>query len=211
MLELLWLGTFEWRYAALMHQVHFKSPAVVQNLPNIQSSHQNRYLLVQVKWLHAMNKGCHSGALHYACTNGHVAVADWLHENCSVCQEWTESQPGPHLLAFLENWRATQPSPAPIGMKMLKWLLEKYELADTLYHLLANAVIAGDEECFGFLISQPEQFHQAARQSNRRLPPLMELAVRYGRTDMLPALSKFTGTLTLVGKTLNSPSSHENA
>ena len=158
--------------------------------------------LVQVKWLHAMKKGCHPRALHYACTNSHVEVADWLHENCPACQEWTENQPGSRLLTFVGNWMAHSPPSAPIRMKMLRWLLERYQLADALYHLLANAVIAEDEDCFQFLISQPEKFHQAARQSKSQVPPLMQLAVKYGRVDMLPALSKITGTLILVSKSL---------
>ena len=171
------------------------------------------HLLVQVKWLHATKKGCHPRAFHDACTNGHVEVADWLHGNCSACQERTKNQPSSPMLTFLGLWSgsgpyfgarwASFPPPAPLGMKMLKWLLEKYDLADALYHLLANAVIAGDEECFEFLMSQPEEFHQAARQSPSRVPPLMELAVKYGRVDMLPALSKITGTIILVRKMLN--------
>ena len=131
-----------------------------------------------------------------------------MYGNCSACQEWTEEQPGSRLLTFLGSWsgtgpyfvarwQSTLPPPAPLGLKMLKWLLEKYDLADALYHLLANAVISGDEDCFDYLISQPEQFHQAARQSTSGAPPLMELAVKYGRVDMLPALSKFTGALNL--------------
>ena len=167
---------------------------------------------VQVKWLHAMKKGCHPRALHDACINGHVEVADWLYENCSACQEWNQEQPGSRLLTFLGSWsdcgyfcgrwRATLPPPAPLGLKMLNWLLEKYELADALYHLLAYAVIAGDEVCFEFLMSQPEEFHQAARQSTSGVPPLMRLAVKYGRVDMLPALSKFTGALILASRML---------
>ena len=158
---------------------------------------------MQVKWLYSRAKGYYPAAFSRACRSGHLEIARWLHDSCPACQAWSKKYKGqtpwsPNFEFFLGNRKLTHAPPVPIlpiSLEMLKWLLEKYEIEDTLYLLMANAVIAGDQACLQFLMEQPEEYHQAARQSENHMhrPPLMELAARHGRVDMLPVVSKLSG------------------
>ena len=78
-------------------------------------------------------------------------------------------------------------------LEMLKWLLQDSVIGNSLYRLSEIAVIAGSQECLDFLLAQPAECHQAARRNKSTCRPLMKLAAKYGRLDMLPALSKLKG------------------
>ena len=151
----------------------------------------------QVKWLHSVKKGCHPEALRSACINGHLHVARWLKANCTACQEWTLQQPD-QLASFTSDPLSIQSSNVGAHLVILKWLLSEYEMGASLYRLVADAVLAGNEECFQFLMNQPEKHHLAAKCSRFRIHPcLMQIAAEHGRTAMLSALSQITGAAPL--------------
>ena len=142
----------------------------------------------QVEWLHTVRKGCDPQALLCACKHGHLNVARWLQANCSACQRWTRQQQDP--LAFFLEYPASFGSKVGGNLEILQWLLGEFNMADNLYRLVGAAVVAGSEDCFQFLMAQPEKYHQAARQSKSPLQRcLMLLAAENGRTTMLPALT----------------------
>ena len=146
---------------------------------------------MQVKWLHRMQKGCHCQAFSYACMEGHLEIAKWLQANCSCCQARAVQNSSPTLAIFLQDWREFDSVGIGGHLEILKWLLQDYDIGDTLYRLIGNAVKAGSQECLEFLMAQPEKYHQAVRQKGGRLqqPPLMKIAVQFGRLRMLPALA----------------------
>ena len=149
---------------------------------------------VQVKWLHARSEGCHPLAFDQACRHGHLQVAKWLKAHCSRCQEWTVQKSDPSLQTFIHGLGGSNEVWGVGGhLEMLKWLLQDYVIGSSLYSLMEIAVIAGSQECLDFLLTQPEKYHHAARQSKSTCRPLMKVAARHGRLGMLPALSKITG------------------
>ena len=151
---------------------------------------------MQVKWLHKRQKGCHPQAFRYACMAGHLETAQWLQANCSCCQEWTLHKSSPTLADFIQDWRQIGSLAVGGHLEMLKWLLEDYDIGDTLHCLIRSAVISGSQECLDFLIAQPERYHKMVMQSRASLrkPPLMKLAVKHDRLHMLPALATISGT-----------------
>ena len=151
---------------------------------------------VQVKWLHKMQKGCHPQAFRYACMEGHLETAKWLKANCSCCREWRSQNSTPTLAVFLQDWRQSGSLGVGGHLEMLKWLLEDYDIGDTLHCLIRNAIISDSQECLEYLIAQPERYHKMVMESreNLKTPPLMKLAVQHDRLQMLPALATISGT-----------------
>ena len=147
-----------------------------------------------MKWLHQVGRGCHSRAFHAACKSGHLEVAKWIKAHCLACQEWTLNQPAPKLASFLGELSHFDSSNICSQLDMLQWLLQEYDIADHLYHLIGHAIPAGSQNSLQFLMAQPERYHQAARQSESVVhPSLMELAARHGRSEMLPCLATISG------------------
>ena len=152
--------------------------------------------IVQVKWLHKMQKGCHPQAFRYACMEGHIETAKWLQANCPCCREWILQNSTATLAVFMQHWRQLDSLGVGGHLEMLKWLLEDYDIGDTLHCLIRNAVISGSQECLEFLIAQPERYHKMVMESrgDSKKPPLMKLAVEHDRLQMLPVLATISGT-----------------